>query len=43
MVYPRGLEKAMKISDLPAEKLWFIMGIAVGAAIHGPVTVMVGL
>jgi len=33
----------MKISELPAERLWFIMGIAVGAALHGPVTVMVGL
>ena len=33
----------MKITDLPAEKLWFLIGIIVGAAIHGPVTVMVGL
>jgi len=34
---------SMKITDLPAEKLWFLIGIIVGAAIHGPVTVMVGL
>ncbi len=34
----------MKASNpLTSEQLWFLIGIIVGAAIHEPITVMVGI
>jgi len=34
----------MKASNpLTSEQTWFLLGLMVGAAVHGPVSVMVGI